>query len=155
MQITTPSPLSAFSYQGFPMYYEGSSQNELYPYESQAWGQPASYSMASSDYWMPVLSNVYYKFKDETRSLIDPHTALGDRKRKTDDKNIEYRFEHQDKMAYRCDICGKIYKYSTHWKKHRWVHEPGWELTKHMKLSKRQQIEVLQAASALTELMNS
>jgi len=51
-----------------------------------------------------------------------------------------------------CSICGKIYKHRNCLTKHLWEHNEHWEATKKYTSSKHQQVQLLEAATALMTL---
>lgn len=49
----------------------------------------------------------------------------------------------------RCESCGKGYKHSSCLTKHMWEHDPAWQYTSKLLISKHQQVQLLEAASVL------
>ena len=56
--------------------------------------------------------------------------------------------------ALQCEICGKIYKHRNCLSKHMWEHHESWEHTKKVCQTKHQQVQLLEAAQVLAELIS-
>lgn len=54
---------------------------------------------------------------------------------------------------HQCTICGKMYKHKNCLTKHAWEHHESWAMTKRWCQTKHQQVQMLEAAQVLTELM--
>ncbi|KAJ5289961.1 DNA excision repair protein ERCC-6-like 2, partial [Penicillium atrosanguineum] len=52
----------------------------------------------------------------------------------------------------RCDRCGKGYKHGSCLSKHMWEHDPAWNITSKLLISKHQQVQLLEAASVLVNM---
>ncbi|KAJ9219249.1 hypothetical protein DTO027B5_3987 [Paecilomyces variotii] len=52
----------------------------------------------------------------------------------------------------RCERCGKGYKHSSCLTKHMWEHDPAWQFTSKLLISKHQQVQLLEAATVLVNM---
>ena len=53
-----------------------------------------------------------------------------------------------------CEICGKVYKHRNCLSKHMWEHHESWEHTKKSCQTKHQQVQLLEAAQVLSEIIS-
>ena len=60
---------------------------------------------------------------------------------------------HASSSLHQCEVCGKIYKHRNCLSKHRWEHHDAWEHTKKVCQTKHQQVQLLEAAQVLAEIM--
>lgn len=60
---------------------------------------------------------------------------------------------HSSSSLHQCEVCGKIYKHRNCLSKHRWEHHDAWEHTKKVCQTKHQQVQLLEAAQVLAEIM--
>lgn len=56
--------------------------------------------------------------------------------------------------ALQCEICGKVYKHRNCLSKHMWEHHESWEHTKKSCQTKHQQVQLLEAAQVLSEIVS-
>lgn len=56
--------------------------------------------------------------------------------------------------ALQCEICGKVYKHRNCLSKHMWEHHESWEHTKKVCQTKHQQVQLLEAAQVLSEIIS-
>lgn len=56
--------------------------------------------------------------------------------------------------ALQCEICGKVYKHRNCLSKHMWEHHESWEHTKKSCQTKHQQVQLLEAAQVLSEIIS-
>jgi hypothetical protein len=56
--------------------------------------------------------------------------------------------------ALQCGICGKVYKHRNCLSKHMWEHHESWEHTKKSCQTKHQQVQLLEAAQVLSEIIS-
>ena len=56
--------------------------------------------------------------------------------------------------ALQCEICGKVYKHRNCLSKHMWEHHESWEHTKKSCQTKHQQVQLLEAAQVLSEMIS-
>lgn len=68
--------------------------------------------------------------------------------------NLNKRLKISDPNALQCDICGKVYKHRNCLSKHMWEHHESWEHTKKVCQTKHQQVQLLEAAQVLTEIIS-
>lgn len=54
---------------------------------------------------------------------------------------------------HRCDRCGKVYKHKNCLVKHRWEHHDSWPMTKNWCQTKHQQVQMLEAAHVLVDII--
>lgn len=54
---------------------------------------------------------------------------------------------------HQCEVCGKNYKHRNCLSKHRWEHHESWEHTKKVCQTKHQQVQLLEAAQVLAEIV--
>lgn len=64
------------------------------------------------------------------------------------------RLRSSDPNALQCDICGKLYKHRNCLSKHMWEHHESWEHTRKVCQTKHQQVQLLEAAQVLTEIIS-
>lgn len=64
------------------------------------------------------------------------------------------RLKLSDPNALQCEICGKVYKHRNCLSKHMWEHHESWEHTKKVCQTKHQQVQLLEAAQVLTEIIS-
>ena len=60
---------------------------------------------------------------------------------------------HNMSAQHQCEVCGKVYKHRNCLSKHRWEHHDAWEHTKKVCQTKHQQVQLLEAAQVLAEIM--
>ena len=60
---------------------------------------------------------------------------------------------HSASSLHQCEVCGKVYKHRNCLSKHRWEHHDAWEHTKKVCQTKHQQVQLLEAAQVLAEIM--
>lgn len=58
------------------------------------------------------------------------------------------------KDRYQCRECGKVYKHPNCLSKHQWEHSAEWEFTSQFLLTKHQQVQLLEAAAILMNMMH-
>lgn len=58
------------------------------------------------------------------------------------------------KDRYQCRECGKVYKHPNCLSKHQWEHSEEWEFTSQFLLTKHQQVQLLEAAAILMNMMH-
>ena len=64
------------------------------------------------------------------------------------------RIRISDPNALQCDVCGKVYKHRNCLSKHMWEHHESWEHTRKVCQTKHQQVQLLEAAQVLTEIIS-
>ena len=63
--------------------------------------------------------------------------------------------KHQrDKEVVTCTMCGKAYKHKSCLSKHLWEHHEFWNAAKKFCLSKHQQVQLMEAAQTLVDMMD-
>lgn len=60
---------------------------------------------------------------------------------------------HAPHAMHQCMRCGKVYKHKNCLSKHGWEHHESWDLTKKWCQTKHQQVQMLEAAQMLVEMM--
>lgn len=68
--------------------------------------------------------------------------------------SISKRLKLSDPNALQCDVCGKVYKHRNCLSKHMWEHHESWEHTRKVCQTKHQQVQLLEAAQILTEIIS-
>ena len=68
--------------------------------------------------------------------------------------NYHKRIKLHDPSALQCEICGKSYKHRNCLSKHMWEHHDSWEHTKKVCQTKHQQVQLLEAAQVLAEIIS-
>lgn len=82
-------------------------------------------------------------FSDDSSSSPPPHHQ----------QSLSKRIKTHDSSALQCEVCGKTYKHRNCLSKHMWEHHESWEHTKKVCQTKHQQVQLLEAAQVLTEIV--
>lgn len=64
------------------------------------------------------------------------------------------RIKLHDPSSLQCEVCGKSYKHRNCLSKHMWEHHESWEHTKKVCQTKHQQVQLLEAAQVLSEIIS-
>lgn len=95
-------------------------------------------------------------YPNEEDELEEPRPTSGfggtRRRRASEGQYLKGEGKKQRAVELKCAKCGKGYKHSSCLTKHLWEHTPHWSLTSTYLISKHQQVQLLEAASALYQM---